>query len=41
MVPLAAPVNATYSLGDLAAARVGDLKVMASGLWGSAAFDGV
>lgn len=41
MVPFAAPVNATCLLGPLAAARVGDLKATASGLWGTAALDGV
>lgn len=35
------PANATLSLAVLAAAKVGDLKVMASVLWGKTAFDGV
>lgn len=41
MVPYNVPASATSSLEALAAAQVGDLKATASGLWGSAAFDGV
>jgi hypothetical protein len=41
MVPYADLAQATHPLEALAAARVRVLKSLASGLWGSAAFEGV